>query len=130
MTKFYMIESSLNRKLSMNMMFDNVKSGKMAASRLIKILLNNLEHETAVDVLQDAYRFIIPASMNKYLHSEVNEERTAQVFYMTMKIMKSGRFNSTPAAMELLVSCAISFASSEEAAQLILGWYNTGNVTD
>ena len=51
MTKFYMIESSLNRKLSMNMMFDNVKSGKMAASRLIKILLNNLEHETAVDVL-------------------------------------------------------------------------------
>ena len=49
---------------------------------------------------------------------------------MTMKIMKSGRFNSTPAAMELLVSCAISFASSAEAAQLILGWYNTGNVTD
>ena len=56
----------------MNMMFDSVKSGKMPASRLIKILLNNLEHETAVDVLQDAYRFIIPASLNKYLHSEVN----------------------------------------------------------
>ena len=72
MSKFHMIESSLNRKLSMNMMFDNVKSGKMAASRLVKIMLNNLEHETAVDVLQDAYRFIIPASLNKYLHTEVN----------------------------------------------------------
>ena len=32
--------------------------------------------------------------------------------------------------MELLVSCAISFASSNEATQLILGWYNMGKVTD
>lgn len=80
MSKFYMIESSLNRKLAMNMMYDNVKSGKMAASRLTKILLNNLEHETAVDVLQDAYRFIVPACLNKFLHLEVNEERTEQVF--------------------------------------------------
>ena len=64
----------------MNMMYDQVKSGNMAASRLIKILLNSLEHETAVDVLQDAYRFIVPACLNKFTHLEINEERTAQMF--------------------------------------------------
>ena len=78
----------------MNMMYDQVKSGKLAASRLLKILLNSLEHETAVDVLHDAYRFIVPACLNKFLHLEVNEERTNQMFDLTMRLMKSGRFNS------------------------------------
>lgn len=113
-TKLHKIESSMERKLLLNMMYDLIKSGKMPASRVLKIILNNFEHETAVDVLQDTFRFVAPAILSKFLHNEVNAERSAQMFDLTMKIMKSGRFNEFPAAMETLITSAISFASNEE----------------
>ena len=75
-TGLYKIESSLDRKQIMNMMYDNIKSGKIPASRVIKIIINNLEHETAVDVLQDTLGFICNATLKSFLHSEVVEERT------------------------------------------------------
>ena len=45
------ITSSLDRKLVLNMIYDLIKSQKIPASRALKIITNNLEHETAVDVL-------------------------------------------------------------------------------
>ena len=50
-TGMHKIESSLNRKQIMNMLFDMIKSGKVPASRVMKIILNNFEHEKAVDVI-------------------------------------------------------------------------------
>ena len=94
-------------------MYDLIKSGKIPASRVLKIILQNFEHESAVDVLQDVFRFVVPCILSKFLHNEVNEERSSQMFDMTIKIMKSGRFNEYPAAMETLVSSAVSFASND-----------------
>lgn len=88
------IESSLDRKQVTNIMFDMIKSGKIPASRVLNIIKNNFEHETAVDVLQDTFRFVIPGILGRYLHTEVVEERTAEMFDMTMKIMTSGKFNT------------------------------------
>ena len=50
-TGLYKLESSLDRKQIYNILFDMIKSGKIAGSRLLKIVMNNLEHEKAVDVL-------------------------------------------------------------------------------
>ena len=50
-TGLHKIESSLDRKQVYNMMYDLLKSQKLPASRVLKIILNNLGHETAVDVL-------------------------------------------------------------------------------
>lgn len=50
-TGLHKIDSSLNRKQILNMLYDLVKSGKIPASRVLKIVINNLEHEHAVDVL-------------------------------------------------------------------------------
>lgn len=52
-TGLHKIESSLDRKQIYNMMYDNIKSSKIPASRVLKIIMNNIEQETAVDVLQD-----------------------------------------------------------------------------
>ena len=57
-TDLHAIESSLDRKLITNMMYDNVKSGKLPASRVLKIALNNIKKETAFDVIQDTLGFI------------------------------------------------------------------------
>ena len=50
-TGLHNIESSLERKLLYKMLFDNIKSGKIPASRFLRVLMNNIGHETAFDVL-------------------------------------------------------------------------------
>lgn len=52
------------------------------------------------------------------------------MFDLTMEVMKSGRFNEYPAAMETLVSSAISFSSNKELHILIYKWFVSGQVTD
>ena len=113
-TGLHKIESSLDRKQVYNMMYDNIKSGKIPASRVIKIIMNNIEHETAVDVLQDTLGFITNATLKSYLHTEVVEERTSQFYDIVMRVMTSGRFNAFPSAMEALLSSAIGFSSSKQ----------------
>ena len=44
------IESSLERKQLSFIMFDMIKNGKIAGSRLLHIILQNIEQETAEDV--------------------------------------------------------------------------------
>ena len=113
-----------------NAMFDAVKTGDLPAARLMKIILPNIEHETAVDILQDTFRFLAPATIKNYLHSEAVEENNAAMFALTMKLMQSGRFNEFESAMQLLLESLISFASSEQQVKLIYKWFVTGKATD
>ena len=57
------------------MLFDNIKSGKIPASRVLKIIMNNIGHETAVDILTDTLGPITNEVIKSFLHSEVVEER-------------------------------------------------------
>jgi len=50
-TGLYKIADSLDRKMCYNAMFGSVKTGDLPAARLMKIILSNIEHETAVDIL-------------------------------------------------------------------------------
>jgi len=125
-TGLHKIESSLDRKQVLNMMYDLLKSGKIPASRVLKIIINNFEYETAGDVIEDTFRFVVPSILSKFLHSEVHEDRSTQMFELTMKIMNSGRLNEYPSAMETLLSSAISFASNEGLLKLILRWFTSG----
>lgn len=61
------------------------------------------------------------------MHTEVVEERNAEMFDMTMKIMTSGKFNSNLQAMEVLVNSAISF---DRDATNVYRWLATGKVLD
>ena len=74
-TGLHKIESSLERKLLYKMLFDNIKSGKIPASRVLKIIMNNIGHETAVDVLTGTLGTITNAVVKSFLHTEVVEER-------------------------------------------------------
>ena len=126
-TGLHKIESSLDRKQIINIMFDMIKSGKIPASRVLYILKKNFEHETAVDILQDTFKSVIPGILGRYLHTEVVEERNAEMFDMTMRIMMSGKFNSNLQAMEVLVNSAISF---DRDAINVYKWFVAGKVLD
>jgi len=129
-TDLHKIERSLERKSVMNILYDQVKSGKLPASRVIRILLNNLEHEPAVDVIQDAFRFVVPAMLSRFLHEEAQDARKADLLVMVLKIMDSGRFNDNKAAMELLTNSAISFSTSKEQHMMIVKWFVAGKITN
>ena len=108
------IKDSRERKNLMNVMYDLIKSGSLPAALVLRIIINNLEHETAVDILQDTFIYIAPSILSKYLHEEVNEARSSEMFNLTLRIMSSGRFNEFPSAMEMLLTSAIGFASSHD----------------
>jgi len=52
------------------------------------------------------------------------------MFDLTLKIMQSGTFNKFAAAMETLLTSAISFSESERSVKLVYKWFVTGKVTD
>ena len=81
-------------------------------------------------MLQDTFRFVVPAILGKFLDPAVCEEKNTQMLDLTMRIMKSGRFNAFAAAMETLLSSAIGFADSETSIKLVYKWFVTGKVTD
>ena len=111
-------------------MYDLIKSGKIAGSRVLKIILNNLQYESAVDVLQDTLSFVVPAILDKFLHPEVHEIWSTKMFELTLIIMKLDTFNRFNSAMETLLTSAINFAQSEDSVKLISKWFLTGKVTD
>lgn len=113
-TGLHKIKESRERKNLVNVMFDLIKSGSLPAARVLRIIINNLEHETAVDILQGTFSFIAPSILSKYLHEEVTEVRSSEMFNLTLRIMSSGRFNEFPSAMEMLLTSAIGFASTQD----------------
>ena len=67
-TGLHKIKSSLDRKNLYNVMFDMIKSGSLPASQVLHIMLNNLQHESAVEILEDCLCNIIPCILTKYHH--------------------------------------------------------------
>jgi len=111
-------------------MYDLIKSGKIAGSRVLTIIMKNLEQETAVDVLEDTLRFVVPAILGKFLQSEFYETKNTEMFDLMLKIMQSGTFNQYAFAMETLLTSAIGFAESENSAKLVYKWFVMGKVVD
>merc|ERR1712060_128358 len=122
------LESSMDRKQILNILFDMIKSGKISGARVLHIIMNNLEHETAEDVLQTAFGFT-STIMGKYLHAEAYDQRNSEAFDVILRIMQSGRFNAFPSTMELLLKNAIGYSNGEQAERLVYKWYVTGKVT-
>jgi len=129
-TGLHKVKDSRERKNLMNVMYDLIKSGSLPAAHVLRIIINNLEHETAVDILQDTFRFIVPCILSKFLHEEVNEARSSEMFNLSLKIMTSGRFNEFPAAMEMLLSSAIGFATTQDEITLVYKWFTLGKITN
>lgn len=127
---FGLIEDKLTRKQTYNMMYDMIKSGKIAASRVMHIVLGHISTETAEDVIQDVFRFIVPVTLKRYVPLDTYQARQSQFFQVVMKILQSGKFAQSTSTMELLLTSAISFAATDPEIQLVHKWFKTGEVTD
>ena len=114
-------------------MFDMIKSGSLPTSQALHIMLNNLEQESAVEILEDCLCRIIPCILTKYNHESMTtsggsfldnvfERSSGEIFNMTRRIMASGRFNKLPSVMEMLLLSAVGFANSTYTVSDITYW--------
>jgi hypothetical protein len=85
-------ESRFDRKHVYYIMFDMIKSGRIPAARALSIINNNIESETAEDVLSFIYKSIMPAIVNRYMPMEELAPMNKQLFESTLKIFASGKF--------------------------------------
>jgi len=111
------------------MLFDMIKSGHVAASRVIKIIKQNLIKETAEDVISDNLMFI-PVILSKYLPEDTYEQHNSDLFNIMFQILKQGTFADSVSAIQLIFSKLIQFAKSEEHSNLIFKMFMEDKALD
>lgn len=106
------IECRLTRKQIYNILFDMIKSGQIAASRVMKIMKKHIVKETAEDVINDNSKFI-PAILKKYVPEESYEQHNADLFEIMLQILESKKFDSSESTKQLITNNLIQFAESD-----------------
>lgn len=61
------IECRLMRKQVYNVLFDMVRTGHAAGSRVLTLIAKNIEDEKAEEILDDLLKAIVPALIKKYI---------------------------------------------------------------
>ena len=87
-----------------------IKSKRIPASRVLAILLANIEFEEAEDILQEVFKSLVPTIIGKYLPLEDYETTRRSLFELSLKMLTSGRYK-VPSTKELFVEQAIGFAN-------------------
>ena len=69
-SKLHLIQDKLDRKQAYNVMYDMIKSRRIAGSRVLSIIQKNIENEVAEDILQDLFKILVPTIIAKYIPME------------------------------------------------------------
>jgi len=86
------LESLEDRKNVYNMLFDNVKSLRVAGSQALSVIKHSMPHETSEENLADCLDRLVPALIKKYLPLSAYEKEVAEMFDATLAIVESKRF--------------------------------------
>jgi hypothetical protein len=68
--KLTQIESNISRKQIYNILFDMVKSDDISGAQLLDIIYSQMKTESAVDVITEVFKKIIPLTIKKYMPPE------------------------------------------------------------
>jgi len=86
------IECRLTRRQIYLTLYDMIKQQGVSGARVIEIIMGNLEHETAEEILGTVLNSIVPAIIGKYLSLSNYEEVNAKMFATCRSLLASGRF--------------------------------------
>ena len=81
------IESLEERKNVYNMLFDNVKSMRVAGSQALHAIKTSLAHESSEECLADCLSSLVPTLIEKYLPFESYEKEIGDMFDTTYAIL-------------------------------------------
>lgn len=88
----YKIEDRLTRRQLYLTLFDMIKQQGVSGSRVMHIIMNNLEHETAEEILSQVLNSIVPTIIGKYLPIQNYKEVNSKMFATCRSLLASGRF--------------------------------------
>lgn len=91
-TGLHKIKDSLTRKQIYFMLLNMIRSNDTCGSQAMAIITNNIEHETAEDILAFGLQQVVPLTISKYLPVDSAEEVNLQLFKICQGILESGRF--------------------------------------
>ena len=74
------IENRLTRRQVYMTLFDMIKQKDISGSRLMNIITNNLEHETAEEILSSVLNSIAPVIIGKYLPLDTYTDVNSKMF--------------------------------------------------
>jgi aminopeptidase N len=117
------IESLDERKRVYNMLYDNVKSMRVAGSQALSAIKTSLPHEKSEENLSDCLRKLVPSLIAKYMPLETYEKDTAEMFEMTLGIIESRRFVESESTSQLLVKTVLDFAERDDHVSVVEGWF-------
>lgn len=127
--RLHEIDCNLTRKQVYTILFDMIKSGTVPASRVIKVIRNNILHETAEDVISDNLMYI-PVILARYLPEESYDRENSDLFEVMIQMLESKKFSNSESTTQMIFSKLIGFAKSDAHAKHIFDMYMNDKVTN
>jgi hypothetical protein len=100
-----------------------VKFNDIPGAVVMSIITNNLQQETAEDILQLVLNTLVPIIISKFLPVDKCDQVNSQMFEIGQKLLESGRFEAE-STRQMIVSSMLSYAHGDAAHKTILGWFN------
>ena len=111
----------MNRKHLYLILYDMIKSHRIAGSRVLSIMAENLAEETAEDIIKYVLQ-LIPIIIQSYVPIESVTDYNIKLFKALIALMESGKFTAT-STKQMLINSLFSFCQSEEHRNMILEWF-------
>jgi len=124
------IESLEERKNVYNMLFDNVKSLRVAGSQALHAIKTALPHEQSEECLADCLTTLVPILIEKYLPFDMYQKQIAEMFETTFSILKSKRFLSKQSTSQLLVKSLLNFAEQDSHLDMVHEWFSLDSLCE
>lgn len=128
-TNLSKIEDNLSRKQVFNILYDMLKENHISGAQVLEICKTQLVNETAVDVLTDVMRFVIPVVIKNYIPLERYEQSHKEIFELFLSILAKGTITDK-STQHLVLDAILTSARSEEHYAQLINWLNTGFVHD
>ena len=122
------IKCSMTRKQLYKMLHHMIKFGNIEGARALSIFKNNLQYETAEEILQLMFTLVVPLTIQKYMPVETTDSANEEIYKICLSIIESGRFKEFEATQQMLLTALIGFAKSEASTKTLLSWFNAGSL--
>jgi len=95
----------------------------------MKIIIENLKHETAEDIVSLVLQSLLPIVISKYLPAASCDKYRQDTFKVCLELLESGTFKEE-STQQMIVSSLLSSIGGNEDRNRILAWFNheDGNV--
>jgi len=120
------IKDSLTRMQIYYMLYHMVRFNDVEGSRAMAVIVNNLQEETAEDILSLVLNSLVPVIISKYLPLSHCEITNREMFGVARAILESGRFQ-VESTQQMIITSMIQFAKGDAERKMLLEWFNRGD---